>query len=212
MRQVFTHRKKYLASFLLTLPALVGLFGILAPNTAYAANPTTMNFQGKMVNADGTNVANSTYTIIFRLYDTASPTTTNACSVNSTCWWEETNTSVTTVNGVFQVELGSVCALTSACNSGHSGIDFSTNNALYLTMKFNGDAAGYMSPTIHMTTVPYAFNADKLGGIASSGFIQNNNGAAQSSSNFHISNTGVADVQLQSPLFDTATSNGTLGI
>ncbi len=211
MHQVFTPRKKRLASFLLILPALVGLLIILAPKPAAAANPTTINFQGKMVNADGTNVANSTYTIIFRLYNTASPTTSTACASDSSCWWEETNTSVTTTNGVFQVELGSVCALTSACNSGHSGIDFNTNNALYLTMKFNGDAAGFMSPTIHMTTVPYAFNADKLGGIAASGFIQNGTGT-QTSSNFHISNTGVADVQLQSPLFDTATSNGTLGI
>ncbi|HZL08243.1 MAG TPA: hypothetical protein VFC50_03555 [Candidatus Dormibacteraeota bacterium] len=159
----------------LKLLLAVGLFlaagFLLANHTAYATNPATISFQGKVVNADGTNVANGSYTFIFRLYDTASPTTTNACSVNTNCWWEETD-SITVTDGVFQVELGAGCAFTSACNSGHSGIDFNTNGSLYLTFKFNGDAAGFMSPTMHLTSVPYAANADKLDGIDSTAFGQ----------------------------------------
>lgn len=138
---------------------------------ARAANPTSINFQGKVVNADGTNVTNGSYTFIFRLYDIASPTTSTACASDTHCWWEETD-SITVTNGVFQVSLGSTCAFASACNSGHSGINFNTNNTLYLTMKFNSDAAGFMSPTVALSSVPYAFNADNLNGLSASSFGQ----------------------------------------
>jgi hypothetical protein len=165
-------RKQILKMVLLFLLGLgcLGLFS-LHPKTVLAANPTTINFQGKVVNSDGTNVTNGSYTFIFRLYDNSSPTLTGTCSGNAQCWWEETD-SITVTNGVFQVELGTGCALSSACSSSHSGIDFNTNNALYLTMKFNSDAAGYMSPLVHLTSVPYALNSDALGGLAAGNFVQ----------------------------------------
>jgi hypothetical protein len=215
MRLLLAIRRRLLLCFLLLIPMLIGLSLVAAPNKALAANPTTMNFQGKVVNSDGTNPSNGTYTFIFRLYNTSSPTTATACGSDSSCLYEETNASITVTNGVFQVELGSGCTgglvAANSCTKS-SAIDFNSSNALYLTLKFNGDSAGFMSPLIHLTTVPYAFNSDKLGGIGASGFIQNNSGSAQSSSSFHIDGTGIADVQLQSPLHDTATSNGTLGI
>src|SRR5689334_19285845 len=50
----------------------------------------TVSFQGKVVNSNGTNVADSTYTFRFRIYSSAAPTdATNPCSSNS-CLWEET--------------------------------------------------------------------------------------------------------------------------
>lgn len=206
MRLFLTPRRKLLASFLLMIPASAGVMLFLAPKTTLAANPATINFQGKMVNADGTNVTNGTYTVIFRLYDTAAPTTSGTCSSNASCWWEETNTNVTTTNGVFQVELGSVCAFTSACNSSHSGIDWSTNNALYLTMNFNGDSAGFMSPTIHLTSVPYAFNADRLGGLAASNFVQlqASSPGTQQTGNLNISGSAIFGTAVQTPLLQTA--------
>lgn len=159
------------------------VFMSLAPNSALAANPTTINFQGKVVRNDsgnqGINVTDGSYNFIFRIYDTSAPTLTGTCAANASCWWEETDT-LTVTNGVFQVELGAVCALTSACNSSHSGIDFSTNNSLYLTMKFGSDTA-FMSPLIHLNSVPFAFNADnasnaanadKLGGKTAADFVQ----------------------------------------
>jgi hypothetical protein len=158
-----------------------------------AANPSTINFQGKVVNADGTNVADGSYTFIFRLYTSgATNPNTTTCTLESTCYWEETQTSVSVSSGVFQVELGSVCAFSGACNSSHSGINFNSNNALYLTMKFNGDSQGYMTPMMHFTSVPYAFNADNLGGISSSGFIQNGTGAQ--AANFNVQSAGSGNV------------------
>lgn len=203
-------------TFLLLAPFGLGLF-LSFSKTANAANPTNINFQGKMVNADGTNVTNGTYSMVFRIYNTASPTMTTSCTSTATCLWQETQASVQVTNGVFQVELGAACALTSAaCNNAAGGpINFGTNNALYLTMQFNGDTSGanggFMSPTIHITSVPFAFNSDQLGGISASGFIQNTT-SPQATSNFNISGTGIAGTALQAPSFDSATANGALGI
>lgn len=185
-------RKQILHAVLVLLLGAGAVLFILWPAPkALAANPTTINFQGRVTNPNGTNVTDGSYSFVFRLYDQSSPTTTGTCASNTHCWWEETDTLSVTA-GVFQVQLGTTCAFSSTCNSGHSGINWNTNNALYLTLQFNSDSAGFMSPTIPLTSVPYAFNADNLGGLSSSGFIQNQNGSAQSSSNFWISGTGIA--------------------
>jgi hypothetical protein len=209
-RSVASRRFKVLS----TLAIGVALFSLLGLNrTAQAANPSTINFQGKVVNSDGTNVTDGSYTFVFRLYDNSSPTIGANCNTNSQCWWEETD-SLTVTSGVFQVALGTNCAFTSACLSTHSGIDFNTNSSLFLTMKFNGDASGtnngFMSPVIQLQTVPYAFNADKLGGLSSSGYIQNT-GTQQPTSQFNISGTGVANL-FQAPTFDALSSAAALGI
>ena len=200
--------------------ASIGLITLPSRPVA-AANPTTINFQGKIVNfSGGTNVTDGTYSIVFRIYNTASPTPTTACGSDATCLFEETQGSVTVTSGVFQVELGSTCsgglvASNTCTKSVAGGINFNTNPALYLTMQFNGDTSGshggFMWPVIHMTTVPYAYNADNLGGIGASGFIQNGTGV-QTSSNFHISAIGQADGQFQAPTFDVITSNTAMGI
>jgi hypothetical protein len=151
----------------------------LHPKTASAANPATIIFQGKVFDNTsgnvGINVPSSTYSIVFRIYNTASPVTTTTCTSTASCLWEETQASVTVTNGVFQVELGASCALTSSsCNNATGGpipANWSSSS-LYLTMKFNGDAAGFMSPTIHLMSVPFAFNSDNLGGLAAANFVQ----------------------------------------
>ena len=165
--------------FMLIGLAILGLFAFLLPaKPAYAANPGTINFQGKVTNPNGTNVADGTYTFVFRLYQNVNVSTYNpnasSCASDTNCWWEETD-SLTVTSGVFQVSLGAGCAFTSACNSGHSGINFNSQNALSLTMKFNGDSAGFMTPLMTFSSVPYAYQADNssnLGGIAAANFVQ----------------------------------------
>ncbi len=108
-----------------------------------------INFQGKVVNADGTNVANGNYDFVFKLYsvDTA-----------GTAIWTETRTGgnqVTVTDGVFQVNLGSVTALPGS-------VDFNTDN-IYLGVTFHTDSE--MTPRVRFTAVPYAFNADKIHGL-----------------------------------------------
>jgi hypothetical protein len=60
-------RKQILHKVLILLFGL-GCLGLFAfhSKSAVAANPTTVNFQGKVVNANGTNVADGSYTFVFR--------------------------------------------------------------------------------------------------------------------------------------------------
>ncbi|TXH00265.1 MAG: hypothetical protein E6P95_03845, partial [Candidatus Moraniibacteriota bacterium] len=109
-----------------------------------------ISFQGKVVNTNGTNVANGSYDFVFSIYTVSS---------GGTAVWTETWNSgtaqVTVTDGIFQVNLGTHTDLPGS-------IDFNTDN-IYLGIEFNGD--GEMSPRVHFTAAPYAFNAQKVGGL-----------------------------------------------
>jgi hypothetical protein len=124
-----------------------------------AANPNLINFQGKVVNANGTNVTDGTYSFNFILF---SDPTLGAESDGVYDKWHELNKSVQVTSGVFQTNLGSATALP----------DFNADPSLYLAVKFNSDVAGYMTPRIQMTSVPYALNSDKLNGLDSTNFVR----------------------------------------
>lgn len=149
--------------FFVTL--LTGFFaGASKPETATAANPSTMSFQGKVVNSDGTNVANGSYSFVFKLYNVSS---------SGSAIWTETQSSVTVNAGVFHVDLGSVCPfLTSNDCNNNTPIDFNSNSSLYLGITFNGDPAGEMSPRVQLQSVPFAFNADRVGGLTVNELVQ----------------------------------------
>jgi hypothetical protein len=186
----------------------VGLVAILcfvnAPPQVSAAINQQINFQGKLTNPDGTNVTNGTFSIRFRIYNHATNDAANTCSANS-CLWEETQASVSVTDGIFQVALGSVNTALA------SSVDFNTN-ALYLGIKVGSDAE--MTPRVQFTAAPYAFNSEKLNGIASTGFAQIGVSAAQTDAS---TNTGLFlnktstgnQLQLQSGGVDVFTiSNG----
>lgn len=108
-----------------------------------------IHFQGKVVNTDGTNVADGSYNFEFTIYTVASA---------GSPIWTETRTAgnqVAVVDGVFSVDLGSVTSLPGS-------VDFNTDS-LYLGIEFNGD--GEMSPRVRLTAVPYAHNAAKVSGL-----------------------------------------------
>lgn len=137
-----------------------------------------INFQGKLTNIDGTNVADATYTIRFGLYnDPTLGTDTAGCTGN--CLWTENNTSVTTKDGIFQVQLGSVTSFAS------SSVDFN-QTALYLGVKVGSDAE--MTPRVQMAAVPYALTAEKVSGLT----VTNNGGNTlniAANKTFTVSNT-----------------------
>ncbi len=197
----------------LTLTALglasLGLL-LLFPGHTSAANPTTINFQGKVVNANGTNVADNIspgYGFVFKLYTVSS---------GGSAIWTESDT-LPVVSGVFQVNLGAVCPFftSNACN-GSTPIDFSASNSLYLGITFNSDPAGEMSPRVQLQSVPYSFysdNSGKLGGLSAGNFVQLAQGlqSISSSSNPLIyleQNGGSANIlQLQSGSTSVLTLN-----
>lgn len=118
-----------------------------------------INFQGKVVNkgvgaTDGTNVPDGNYNFTFSIW--------NALSAGSSLWtetWNAGTSQVPVTNGIFNVALGTYTSLP-------GGVDFNTNN-LFLGVNFNGD--GEMSPRIQFTAVPYAMNADRVGGAVVTG-------------------------------------------
>lgn len=154
-----------IALFGLFLALLVQLFISMPAEAAVGINKS-INFQGKVVNTNGTNVTDASYSFRFRMYSASTGATGSPCA--TTCIWEETKT-ITTVNGIFQTNLGDVTTLPGSVN-------FNSDN-IYIGVVFNGDTE--MTPRIRLTAVPYAFNSDTLDGLDSSGFAQLSPGAQQ---------------------------------
>ena len=131
---------------------LILIFGsLLTGNPVEAATGINrqINFQGKVVNSNGTNVANGSYTFVFQMYTVAS---------GGSNVWTDTET-LTVTDGIFQYNLGS-----DTVNAPLPGsVDFNTDN-IYLGINFNAD--GEMTPRVQFTAAPYAINAEKVGGLS----------------------------------------------
>ncbi|MEO6077876.1 MAG: tail fiber domain-containing protein, partial [Candidatus Andersenbacteria bacterium] len=104
-----------------------------------------INFQGKVVNTDGTNVANGSYNFDFNIYTASS---------GGVAVWTESK-SLTVTDGIFRTDLGDTTALPGS-------VDFNTDN-IYLGVDFNSD--GEMSPRVQFSAVPQALNAEKVAGL-----------------------------------------------
>ena len=173
-------------SFLATILCIV--FAVFL-TTVEAAGPTpTINYQGKLTDSAGVAVPNGTYNMRFYLYNAIGGATTTAI-------WTETLTTTNKVqvtNGLFSVMLGSTTPLTS--------VDF--NQTLYLGLEIGGSGAvswdGEMSPRKPLGTVPAAFEAFKLGGVASSSFLRSDQADAMSATSastlLSITQLGAGDI------------------
>jgi hypothetical protein len=134
---------------LFTILIVVSQVFITQVNAAVGIN-RTINFQGKVVNKTGeTNVTNGSYSFTFRFYDAASGGT----QLPSGSPWSETK-NLTVTNGIFRTALGDTTAIPTT-------LDFNADN-IYLEMVFNGET---FTSRIRMTSVPYAFNAEKVSGL-----------------------------------------------
>ena len=127
---------------------------ILTSFSAYAAGvPQMINYQGVLLNGDGIPVS-GTRSIEFLIYDVESA---------GTAAWSETQ-SVTTVDGLFSVLLGSVTPIPASI--------FMTPEA-YLALRVGSDSE--MAPRIRLVSAGYAFqagNADSLGGRPAEAFVE----------------------------------------
>ena len=87
---------------------------------------------------------------------------------------ESETQSVTTADGIFRVNLGSVTPFPS---------DFNFNwDGLYLGIKVNADSE--MTPRVGLSAVPYAFNAEKVSGLT----VQDTSGNASTSGTLQVPN------------------------
>ncbi len=118
---------------------LLLLLTIIMSITAFAAVPPMVNYQGKLTKADGTLLADGTYSMTFAIY--------NVPTAGLPLWWE-TNTSVQVKKGLFSVLLGSVRAFAA---------DTFTDEARWFGVKVGEDLE--MSPRQQIAAVPFAFKA-----------------------------------------------------
>lgn len=136
----------------------VGLFFVFPKSfgSVYAAQGINhqINFQGKVVKSDGTNVADGSYNFLFCIYTTASPSTACTSGANNDAVWRESKT-LTVSGGIFRTSLGDTTTLPGSVN-------FNTDN-LYLGINFNSD--GQMMPLVRFASVPQAFNAEQVNGL-----------------------------------------------
>lgn len=160
---------------------LLGVLGvgiITAPST-YAATNQQMNFQGRLLNAQGAVVPDGYYNVQFKIYQDGTGTAAN--NPGGTLKWTESwlNSSsqgVLVVNGYMSVQLGSI-------NPFGTQVDWNSDT-LWLSMNIGNTNTtctpftscspdDEMLPMKRLSSVAYAMNATMLGGRDASGFIQN---------------------------------------
>lgn len=110
---------------------------------------SAINFQGKVVEADGTNVADASYDFEFKLYTVG----TSGTAIWTETWNGAGCGQIAVASGIFRTNLGSCTALPADFNQ----------DSLYLGVNFNSD--GEMLPRIRFTAAPYALNAKTVGGL-----------------------------------------------
>lgn len=127
-----------------TLISIILLSLCLALPATAASIPTTLSYQGTMVDKSGQPVT-ATKSITFNLYDVAT---------EGTAFWTEVQT-VTITNGQFTAQLGANQA---------NPLDISTfGGDTWLGLTISGEPE--MTPREKMTSVPYAFNGVPKGVI-----------------------------------------------
>lgn len=134
---------------------------LLGGQKAQAATSSTLNFQARLMNADGSIAPDGDYSIEFKLYNSADAEPTERGVCDGGCVWVETRTggnAVRVKNGYVTVNLGSVNPF---------GANINWDQELWLTMNIGGIGSipkwdGEMSPRLKLTAVPYAFQAGQL--------------------------------------------------
>lgn len=124
-----------------SLPAILVLIYLSVPATASA--PRLISFQGQLTDSVGARLT-GTYSMTFKIYNV---------STGGAALWTEAQSSVSVVNGVFDVELGSVAALT---------LSFDAQYWLGITVGTDPE----MTPRRKLLSSPYALYADTAGNLA----------------------------------------------
>ena len=165
--------------------------GISTPVAAVVGTNEQINFQGRLFNAQGAVVPDGFYNVQFKIYqdgDGQSVGNTTGTPAGSLRWTESflnnNSQGVQVKNGYMSVELGSVNAFGTQVDWNQSVLWLSMNigstNATCASFAVCG-GDGEMVPMKRLSSSVYSLNsanANKLGGLTSAGFIQNQNVAA----------------------------------
>jgi hypothetical protein len=129
---------------------IIGVAILLVASIVTAQVPQRMNYQGKLTDGSGNPVSNGTYSVQFTIY--------TAASGGSGEWSEVRN--VTTADGLFSIELGSVSPITSATLDG---------SERWLGIKIGSDPE--IVPRERLVSAPYALRAGEVDGVTSTGWV-----------------------------------------
>ncbi len=147
------------------------------------AIPQLVNYQGQLTSPTGTPL-DTTVTILIRLFEVSS---------GGTAVWSETHPTVSVVDGLFKVELGSVVALPDSVFAA---------SGLWLELKVGADSP--LSPRSPLLSVPYALRAGALENSTGNEPIEvQGNIEVQGSGNIGFSNV-VAESSFVAGVQDTA--------
>lgn len=198
---------------------------ITQPTHAVAGINQQINFQGRLLNAQGATVPDGVYNIQFKIYqdgDGLSAGNTTGSPTGVLKWTESylnnASQGVTVINGFMSVQLGSITPF-------GASVDWN-QTTLWLSMNIgntNGTCTpftsctpdGEMLPMKRMSSTPYSLNSGLLGGLASTNFVQLAQGvqadASTNTSSVFINKTGSGGnfLQLQSAGVDALTITNT---
>jgi hypothetical protein len=118
---------------------IIGLVSITSLSSAEI--PQVISYQGKVTDSVGTQVADNTYTMRFRIYDAATA---------GTVLWDSGNQSVAVAGGVFSVLLG---------ESPQPTLDLPFDADYWLLVTFSG---ANQTPRQHLSSTGYAYMASGL--------------------------------------------------
>jgi hypothetical protein len=129
---------------------LLVLAPVLLAGPALAVAPSTMSYQGVLMDAGGALVPDGDYSLTFRLYTVAA---------GGVALWTETQSPVAVSRGGFHVILGSVAPLT--------GVPFDVPYWLGITV----GAGAEMAPRVQLASSPYGLSLRLpfAGGVSSTG-------------------------------------------
>lgn len=202
-----------LSRFRLTLvAAVILLFSVAltlprtAPVSAAPGINQELNFQGRLLNAQGATVPDGFYNIQFKIYQDG--TGTAAGNPGGTLEWTESHlgsagNGIQVKNGFMSVQLGSVTPF-------GSSVDWN-QNTLWLSMNIGGTSTtctpfanctpdGEMVPMKRLSANPYAINSSQLGGLTSGQFLQLAQGVQTDTStntaSIHLNKTGSGNFML----------------
>ncbi len=198
---------KAAACALFLLAVLASSLAFIPKAHATAGINSQINFQGRLLNAQGATVPDGYYNIQFKIYQDGDGQTvgnTTGSPAGSLKWTEDhLNTSsqgVMVKNGFMSVQLGAVAAF-------GSSVDWN-QDTLWLSMNIgstNGSCTpfsacspdGEMVPMKRLSSTPYALNSGLLGGLASAQFLQFAQGvqtdAATNSNSIFINKTSTGN-------------------
>lgn len=185
---------------LLLVGVLLGstLFSVVVQSNAHADDqsiPYRINFQGRLTNAAGATMPAGSYNMRFRIYDIeagGAPLWSGQRSVS------DGTAVVVNGGGLFSVQLGRVSSMPAALFTSpelYFEIELPTPATVQCaTAGCESYTEGPMSPRRRIVSSPYAFNADQLDGIDSTGFSQlaTNNAWTGSANTFSGDTFGVS--------------------